>query len=166
MASAYKVYWEAYGGFSALIKSNYLYASVLFVLVAPKAWMLKDDNGRYAWTETALSITPSMLGFSLGAMAILLAIGASTFLNVSQKGGNDSLYMKAIAAFFHFMLVQIISILSAIFVGSWNFVLVSLFGYFIFVYAIFCGLAAAAALVDLAEVKIMADRYDAGEDID
>lgn len=164
MASAYKVYWEAYGGFSSLIKSKYLHASAVFVLIVPNTWMFKDIEGKYAWTETALSITPSMLGFSLGAMAILIAVGQSTFLRLSQKGGNKSLYMKAIAAFFHFMVVQITSILAAIFVGSWNVLIFSLFGYLVFVYAIFCGLAAAAALVDLAEVKVMADNFDSEED--
>lgn len=160
MGSAYRTYWTSYGGFSALLKSYYLWGSVAFLCVVPNVWICPDKDGGYKWTETALSVTPSMLGFSLGAMAILLAIGPGTFLKVAQSGGPSSFYMKAIAAFFHFMAVQIFSIFAALIVQAWPLVLLSFLGYLSFIYSIACGLAAAATLVDLAEIKNSADESD------
>lgn len=160
MASAYKTYWDAYGGISALLNSRYFQLSGIFMVFVPQMWGAKGADGKFAWTETALSVVPSMLGFSLGAMAILLAIGPSTFLKLAQNGGRNSFYMAAIAAFFHFMLVQIACIFLAIVVKAWPVVIFSALGYFAFTYSIACGLAAAAALVDLAEIKTDADLFD------
>lgn len=160
MTTAYKTYWEAYGGLKALFRSWYLWLSFVFVLATWPLWSCPDNEGVFSWTETALSVTPSMLGFSLGSMAILLAIGPSTFLKLSQQGGKSSFFMQAIAAFFHFMLIQIIAILLTLMVNSWPYGVLSFFGYFFFIYSISCGLAAAAALVDLAEVKTEADSLD------
>lgn len=163
MASSFSTYWKSYGGMQALVKSKYLWASLAFSFLVAPLWWTKEVNGAsvsFSWVDVAFGVAPSMLGLSLGAMAIMLAIGPGTFLKLAQIGGNDSYFMKAVAAFFHFMVIQTLAILFALVVIAWPIVPLSFVGFLLFVYSIFSGLAAAATLVGLAEVKTEADQHD------
>src|SRR5690606_12202933 len=104
----------------ALFCSPYIY--VALVLAAPMVplWMKTGEDGR-VWAQVAVEVIPSLLGFSIGGMAITLAFSNSQiFKAVIQGGKKDSLFVKTIANFFHFILVQTLALLLAIFCKSYS----------------------------------------------
>lgn len=106
-------YWETYGGWRGFFVSPYLHASLFFLLVTAATWT--DEK----WWEQVWTVVPSLLGFSLGALAIFLGFGSEAFRNVisGKKPGdatNVSPYMSVTAAFTHFIVVQIASLLVAL----------------------------------------------------
>lgn len=111
-------YWKAYGGFKALFSSAYLYfAIVLSILMAP-AWLNNP------WHELVLSIMPSVLGFSLGGYALLIAVGDESFralISGEDEDGEPSPYMEVNAAFVHFILMQILSLIFGLFANAYYF---------------------------------------------
>ena len=111
-------YWKAYGGFKALFTSAYLYLAIVASLLMAPAWI---NN---SWHELVLSVMPSVLGFSLGGYALLLAIGDENFralISGEDEDGETSPYMEVNAAFVHFILMQLLSLLCALFASAYNF---------------------------------------------
>lgn len=105
------------------------------------------------WSQLAIDIVPSMLGFSLGGMAIMLAFsGANYFEYIAQKGKPDSYYVSVVANFFHFVLVQtialIVAFVSKAYANDW----VSGLGFLFLVYAILVGVATAGQLLNTARI--------------
>ena len=150
---AFRAYWLAYGGWSALIKSPYLWLSFGLTASMVPLWDIRS-TGNQLWVGLALQILPSIVSFSLGAMAIILSIASGRFLTVIQQNGRaDSFFMKMIGAFFHFILVQFIAIFAAILGSAYSNLLLSFVGCFLFVYSLACGVAAAAALVYVATIR-------------
>jgi hypothetical protein len=77
------------------------------------AWTTKD--GRDAVWEAAMNVVPSLLGFSIGAMAIVLAFSGSKFFGVlAERGREDSAYINLTAMFVHFSIVQSAAIIFAL----------------------------------------------------
>lgn len=106
-------YWATYGGWTGFFASPYFHASLLLLLVTAATWTSER------WWEQVWTIVPSLLGFSLGALAIFLGFGSETFRNVisgKQPGKLDSIspYMSVTAAFTHFIVVQVASLLLAV----------------------------------------------------
>jgi len=94
-----------------------------------------------------------MLGFSMGGMAIMLAFSnASIFSALTQRGQPDSFFLKVVANFFHFILVQTISILLAVACKAYPNDWISAIGYFSFCYALLVGVATAGQLLRTAQV--------------
>ena len=61
-----------------------------------------------------ISVIPNLLGFTVGALAILLAFSSSAiFSTVAEEGAPASLFMKMAANFVHFISVQILALMSA-----------------------------------------------------
>lgn len=160
-------YWTAYGGFKALFTSAYLYiALALSVLMAP-AWLYNP------WHEIVLSVIPSVLGFSLGGYALLVAVGDEDFralISGEDEDGEPSPYMEVNAAFVHFILMQILSLIFALFANAYYFKLEdnlalyqfiteinfpigtiifvgNFIGYSIFIYALLLAVAATLAIL-------------------
>lgn len=53
-----------------------------------------------------LGVVPSLLGFALGGMAIMLAFSSGKFLEAIRQRGKDNSYLRKImASFFHFCVV-------------------------------------------------------------
>ncbi|BDW86346.1 hypothetical protein MACH21_25230 [Roseicyclus marinus] len=122
------------------------------------------DNGtiRHAdeWPSLAFTILPSLTAFSLGAIAIFIALSRGLFLAAIQEGGEKSFFLRVVSAFFHFVLVQISALFASVFYLAYTNNVTSAIAYFLFSYSIFAGLAAAAILVDVAEIKNEADPLD------
>lgn len=102
-------YWRVYGGFAAVVTSPYaqigLALAVLFLLT----------NGACKAGELALSILPSLLGFTIGGMAIVLAVSSSDlFKRLAEKGKPDSYFMGMVSNYLHYVLVQTITLILAI----------------------------------------------------
>lgn len=159
-----KRYWKGYGGFKALFASPYMWSSVIITLI------LLPHYSKPLWWEDVLSIMPNLLGFSLGGYAMWIAIGDDNFrklISGEDGDGEPSPYMEVNAAFVHFIILQITSILLALFAKAYNFPLpkshfiVATLGeflntaiviwygisYFVFIYALVSALAATLALL-------------------
>jgi hypothetical protein len=64
---------------------------------------------------TAIAIVPCLLGFSVGAMAILLAFSSSKiFTLIAEEGHERSLFMNMVISFVHFIVVQTICLCLAV----------------------------------------------------
>jgi hypothetical protein len=162
--SALYRYWKSYGGWKALIKSHYLWLSLILTLILYPAWSAPG------WWNDTITIMPSVLGFSLGGYALWLAIGDDEFrklISGSKSENEPSPYMQVNATFAHFILLQIIAIFTAIIAKAFFYkakpddllypiTQLAIFeplcsagyfiGYFIFIYALTTALAATLAL--------------------
>ena len=166
--SVFKRYWAAYGGFKALFASNYFYAAIVITALMFPAWVDKP------WHDLVLAIMPNLLGFSLGGYALLIAIGDENFRSLisgvdEDEDGEHSPYMEVNSTFVHFILMQLISLVYALFssayyftldpngkmgqlIANYNFpldevVLVGRFcGFTLFIYALLTALAATLAI--------------------
>lgn len=112
-AKLVRQYWATYGGWKDFIVSPYLHVSLFLVLVTYGAWTEK------AWWDQVLTVVPSLLGFSLGALAIFLGFGSERFRDVisgKRPGAADTVspYMSATAAFTHFIVVQVAAVTLAV----------------------------------------------------
>jgi len=106
-----RIYWEAYGGWSALFRSGFFWISLGVALVCT-SFMAET----FSWSEVAISILPSLLGFSLGGYVIMVGFGDVEFLEAlrGRTGNAPSTYMKMNAAFVHFLIVQTTTLFLAI----------------------------------------------------
>jgi len=105
-------YWRAYGGWRAFTFSPYMHLSLLLTAATWKIWRRED------WWDSVGSVIPSLLGFSLGGMAIILSFGGEKFLQtISGRESGDkeeSPYIAVTAAFAHFVFVQVLSLVVSI----------------------------------------------------
>jgi hypothetical protein len=77
--------------------------AIAFTVICYPLWQDSDSG----WHQIVIDVVPSMLGFSMGGMAIVLAFATSkSFSILAENGAKDSFFIKLIAAFFHFILVQ------------------------------------------------------------
>lgn len=160
-------YWRSYGGARALFSSGYLYSAFFLSAAMAPAWINNP------WHETVLSVMPNVLGFSLGGYALLVAIGDESFRSLisgEDEDGEPSPYMEVNAAFVHFILMQLASVICALFSSAYYFkldpngrvagvindlcipldklVLVGNFlGYSVFIYALLTAIAATLAIL-------------------
>jgi len=165
-ANVVSKYWNAYGGFKALVKSPYLWTALILTAFLFPHW--SNSN----WWDDVLSIMPNLLGFSLGGYAMWIAIGDDNFRKLisgeSQKG-ETSPYMEVNAAFVHFILLQMLSIILSLIAKAYYFIwsdklsilqdyntiigvitfLGYFFSYFIFIYALLSAVAATLALLSV-----------------
>lgn len=119
------------------------------------------------WSQLAIDIVPSMLGFSLGGMAIMLAFaGANYFEHIAQKGKPDSFFISVVANFFHFVLIQTIALITAFISKAYPNDIVSGFGFFSLVYAILVGVGTAGQLLNTARIFNAASSLPAKSDKD
>jgi len=143
--------------------SPFLIVSIFLTFALAGIWMPIDADGQRTWAALALSVLPSLVSFSLGALAILFSMTSGVFLKILHDDGkSDSLYMKTVATFFHFMLVQIIALVLVLALEAYDTLWLSAFGFWAFAYSILCGLAAALNIVLLADLKNAAAKHEDG----
>lgn len=109
--AAFKKYWSVYGKWRALLCSPFLHASAVLTLVCMPMWW--DTN----WWERNLSIVPSILGFSIAGFALLMGVGTDKFkLLIATRDAKKahSTLTTTSASFFHFILLQVASIVIAL----------------------------------------------------
>lgn len=151
-----KIIFDLYGGFPALWTSSYFRISFVVTLLL---WPLAV-SGR--WVDRAISILPSVTGFSIAAFAIILAIGDDRFrrsmakVDAIRAGESDLVILSA--NFCWFICIQVFSMIYAVifdarpvpyfckFVTEFRYcdkvflitnLLFSTLGLFIFIYAVF-----------------------------
>lgn len=117
----FRLYWTTYGGLKALLKSIYLWASALVTAGCYPYWMDRDFlEGDRPSSEALLTVVPALMAFTLAGMAIVLALSGKRFTNSIREGGRpDSLFMKVVVLFFHFLLVQTIALILTFFSKSY-----------------------------------------------
>lgn len=147
----FATYFRLYGGWPALLTSPYFWVALLISFSFYPVWTEEVDNERI-WLSMAVEIIPSLMAFSLGGMAILLAFSSDRLIKVIQQGGQaDSLYMKATASFFHFILVQTLSLIAVFATSAYSVHLLSWLGFFLMVYGLLVAIAIASNLLRLAQ---------------
>jgi len=71
--------------------------------------------GRPEVSDTIIGIIPNLLGFSIGALAIVLATSSSElFHRLAENGRKDSFFIVLTANLTHFIVVQVVTLISAI----------------------------------------------------
>jgi len=117
----FRIYWTTYGGLKALAKSIYLWAAVLVTAGCYPYWMDRGFlEGDRPVADALLTVVPALMAFTLAGMAIVLALSGKRFTNAIREGGRpDSLFMKVVVLFFHFLLVQAIGLILAFFLKSY-----------------------------------------------
>jgi hypothetical protein len=72
-------------------------------------------SGARGPSEIAVGVLPNLLGFTVGALAIVLAFSsASVFETLAEQGEPQSFYMKLTGSLIHFILVQVLALITAI----------------------------------------------------
>lgn len=104
-----KLAWENMGGAAALWKSfDFRFALVFTLLCWPK-WLAPE------WWDAAISVLPSLLGFTLGGFAIFLGFGSDQFKElIAREDETKSEYLSVSSAFLFIVGVQVFGLLYAI----------------------------------------------------
>jgi hypothetical protein len=98
-----------------------------------------------------LSVVPNLLGFSIGAMAVVLAFPTTTVFKIITEGGReDSYYLDLVTKFVHFVFVQVSALIFALFASASSFFLFSYLALLGLFYAIGTGAMTAIALFEVA----------------
>lgn len=152
--SIYRLYWESYGGFGAILKSRYFWYSVLVSFICFPLFWSCDSSDSSKWFDLPLSVLPNILGFTLGGYAILLAFGDKAFLKLFMKQSKrlkHTLYMELNASIVHFIIIQFIALIYSVISYSWNITygIIAHVGFFFFIYAIATGMAATFSIFRL-----------------
>jgi protein-S-isoprenylcysteine O-methyltransferase Ste14 len=104
-------------------------------------------------TDTALSVLPNLLGFSVGAVAIVLAFPSSKLLDVVSNGGSgNSYYMDTASRFVHFVIVQVVAVIIALFAKSYPNSYINFIACLLFIYALLTAVAAGLSLFGIAKI--------------
>src|SRR5438132_182608 len=111
LLSWFSEYIRAYGGWSAIVRSPFIHISLLICVADYSIW----TNGE--WIELSLQLAPNLLGFSLGAYAILFSFLSPSLRSALHETSNSegTTGMQEVnAAFFHFIVVQVLCIVFAL----------------------------------------------------
>lgn len=156
--AAFRQYYRAYGGWRELLNSPYFALAILLTgILWPLA--LPGDENPPVWTEFSLSALPAMLGFSLGALAILISLGqGSKVPQLFRVRGPASYYLKVNATFFHFILIQFLALIFSLLNVAYSSIWLSFLGLFFVNYSILSGLAAAAIVFGSSRIHDAAGR--------
>jgi hypothetical protein len=172
VAEIFARYWTAYGGAKAVFLSPYLHASMVLTTLLGHLWV------DAAWWGDAIASLPTMIGFAIGAYAIVLGFGDEKFrsLLTQRRDGKTSPYVTISASLAHFIVVQLVALIAALigkgldfglredqgvgalvfravgsvdFVHEWIAPIGNFLGFALFIYAILTALATAMAIFRL-----------------
>lgn len=176
----FKLYWTAYGGLWAMLRSPYLHLAALVLALTWNTWWAPrcGANGDcIGWWDQNISVLPNLLGFTLGGFAIFIGFGDEKFRGLladpdpsqpAEESALPNLYIGLCASFVHFILVQAIALLYAVVAKSWWFyapfmdpvrdclpamnAIAGGIGYGLFLYALTCVLAATMHVFRIAKM--------------
>lgn len=107
-------YIAYYGGWKEILGSKYFILSLVLSFLLFPLW------SKAYWWDLVLNMIPSIIGFSLAGYAILLTFGNEEFLKLIRgrvcEDNKDEVspYMELSSTFFHFLLIQMIALFSAL----------------------------------------------------
>lgn len=160
----FRHYWKIYGGASALVKSIYLWTSVIVTAGCYPFWMERDffTDARPV-ADTLLTVVPALMAFTLAGMAIILALSGKKFTKAIREDGRpDSLFMKVVVLFFHFILVQSLALMLSFFLRSYpNQDWLAALAFFFAAYGVTSAISIAAMLLNISRIyNVAADDGD------
>ena len=152
--NAFVGYWRVYGGVTSVARSSYFWLALLLTLTLPKLWQTMGAAGAPPpWVGLTMDIVPSLLGFALGGMAIMLAFSSGKFLEAIRQKGKDASYLRKImASFFHFSLVLSIALVIAFVSAFYKHPALSFVGVFCALYGVLLILATASRIWHTARI--------------
>lgn len=140
-------YWRLYGGWKGLVCSPYLAIAAFISLIFYPAWAFT----KIEWVQSAMDILPGLLGFSIGAFAVILVFSNDRMVEViAEEGSQESMLMRTSAMFVHFILTQVVALLAAL--ACKIYAPLAGIGFFLLIYALLLAIATCFALFNLAQV--------------
>jgi hypothetical protein len=131
-----------------MLTSPFSLAAAFITLALFPLWTPCDN-----WSTLSLSILPNLLGFSVGALAIVLAFPSNpVFKHMAEEGESHSYYMGFVARLVHFVISQFVAIILALFGKAYEFVWVGFFGTLFTVYALCTAVATALSFWGAARI--------------
>lgn len=125
-------YWVLYGGRRGIVHSPYAQLSFVF-----SVFVFIFEKPNVDWAELSIGIIPSLLGFTLGAMAITIAFSSSNvFKFLAEEGEPESYFMKLTANFVHFIVVQVLALVFGLVLSVTNFCVLKYLVAFLIFYGI------------------------------
>jgi hypothetical protein len=143
----FAVYWKIYGGYKALLFSPYFQIATAVAIACYPLWW----NGRI-WAEIVLSSIPNILGFSIGAFAVILSFGQGSLALLKDPVELKSRYLGVISSFVHFIVVQSLALLVALLGKAFGGKVIGFIGCILLAYAITLAVAASMRLFRLARI--------------
>lgn len=185
MSKTLKKYWQSYGGFKALLKSPFLWLSLLMTIISYEFFLDKK------WLDIPISMLPSLLGFNLASYSVWLAFGNHKLNKILSKLKEDqvhSRYMEVNSSFIHFILAQILCLIFVVLLRTnslnniiyltnlacFNFymkfleyaeIFINGFIFFLFCYCLFSMLAAVLGFIGIASGLDIIYRQESKEDL-
>lgn len=129
-------YWRTYGGLKAVLTSLYFGVSIVVCVFSYRIW---SESG---WWDLVIAAVPTMLGFTLAGLAVFL--GMDSKFSEAIAGGTESEpspFIQMIAAFVHFVVVQVVALLYALIAKASFFVVEGLPDWYYAVVPYGCGIA-------------------------
>jgi hypothetical protein len=143
-------YWNIYGGWKALVTSSYLHLALLITAALYPLWYNCDQSP--AWVDLTVNIMPSLMGFSIAGMAVMLAFSHPQTLGVITEGKEKSFFLGTIVNLIHFVVVQTTALTLAVVGKAYHHWVLNLFGTAVMIYAILLSIAAACQLFNTARI--------------
>ena len=104
-------YFQVYGGLNAIGTSPYFYGALLVAVIASR-YLSKPG-----WWDLVISAVPGLVGFSIAGVAIFISLGndalRSIFAGRLPGETGPSPFMKFMAMFTHFIVVQLVAFVLA-----------------------------------------------------
>lgn len=134
-------------------------AAIILTVACRPYWGQLDAQGVRRSAQLAIDTLPGLMAFSLGGMAILLAFSGERFLKaIRQEGKDDSLFMKVVVNFFHFLFVQTLALCTAFLVLAYETSnILAAIGFFLMCYGVTTAIAASAMLLNIARIFNVAE---------
>lgn len=148
---AFRSYWRAMGGWPELLNSPWLGFALLLTIILFPLWS-KFEGSEFPWISIPINTIPSLLGFSIGASAILLGFSAGPRKALHKERGSSSYYLKLLASFFHFSLLQFLALTFSLITTSYPNIFLSGLTFFIYAYSIFSGIGSASMIFSVSEI--------------
>lgn len=142
-----QAYWGHYGGVKKLIASPYLLTALILTGIFAPYWTSED------WTEFASGILPNLLGFSVGAVAIILAVPSMrTFSILAEDGHPTSYFMDLASRLVHFIMIQVVALGAIMLATAYPHKVTNGIGFSLFIYAVLTAISAGLALFGIARI--------------
>ncbi|MEA1830939.1 hypothetical protein U8607_02490 [Methylobacterium durans] len=103
--------------------------------------------------EIGSSILPNILGFTIGAMAIVLSLATSQFFIFLAQGGEPrSFFMQLIANFLHYISLQATTIVVCVFEKQFGGIFLNFVASVMFIFSVLTPIAIGAQLFQMARL--------------
>lgn len=100
--------WRVIGGWRAIYSGKDFWAAAVVTVLCTRLWYATP------WWADVISVTPSLLGFTLSGFAIFLSFGSDDFKTaISSSDELKSPYVSTSAAFMAFVFFQVLALLYA-----------------------------------------------------